>query len=151
MNQNTITILGEEMPQDMFLDFVQMISPTLKGYKFGCAPADFVCPICYSSNGGAIITTECNHMYHLDCLDQWMEIRNDCPTCRNVMPGCNRRMVEELLFKLQTRIKTNILHDWWNKIQHLTPEQLETVKNQMNDFVSNNGWNNVDFTATIRK
>ena len=30
--------------------------------------------------------TPCNHSYHIVCLKKWMEIRLECPTCRQVIP-----------------------------------------------------------------
>lgn len=30
--------------------------------------------------------TPCNHSYHIVCLKKWMEIRMECPTCRQAMP-----------------------------------------------------------------
>lgn len=30
--------------------------------------------------------TPCNHSYHIVCLKKWMDIRLECPTCRQVIP-----------------------------------------------------------------
>ena len=30
--------------------------------------------------------TPCNHSYHAMCLKKWMEIREECPTCRQAIP-----------------------------------------------------------------
>ncbi|CDW79697.1 ring-finger-containing ubiquitin ligase [Stylonychia lemnae] len=30
--------------------------------------------------------TPCNHKYHVQCLKKWMEIRLECPSCRQVIP-----------------------------------------------------------------
>lgn len=30
--------------------------------------------------------TPCNHCYHTVCLQKWMEIRLECPTCRQQIP-----------------------------------------------------------------
>ena len=31
--------------------------------------------------------TPCNHKYHVPCLKKWMEIRLECPSCRQVIPA----------------------------------------------------------------
>jgi hypothetical protein len=148
-----VEILGELMPRDMFQDLADMLSPTLRGYKYGCAPADFVCPICYESSTAteslAVVITECDHMYHLDCLELWTELRNTCPQCRNIMPGCTKVLVEELLLRLKEEIKMRILQGWWHKLDGLTPEQIGVVKEQMQAFVDSHGWNTSSFTMTL--
>ncbi|WP_252177434.1 RING finger domain-containing protein [Endozoicomonas sp. 4G] len=56
---------------------------------------DTECAICkeqfeHSSN---IVKTPCNHLYHVDCLSQWLKKRRqgrlieDCPTCRTQLNG----------------------------------------------------------------
>ena len=30
--------------------------------------------------------TPCNHKYHIQCLKKWMDIRMDCPSCRQPIP-----------------------------------------------------------------
>lgn len=30
--------------------------------------------------------TPCNHNYHSVCLGKWLEIRLECPTCRQAIP-----------------------------------------------------------------
>lgn len=31
--------------------------------------------------------TPCNHKYHVPCLKKWMEIRLECPSCRQIIPA----------------------------------------------------------------
>lgn len=42
------------------------------------------CSICYKnySIGESISITKCNHVYHEKCLNQWFEIKSECPLCR---------------------------------------------------------------------
>lgn len=46
------------------------------------------CPICQSDIG---INTEiirelnCCHIYHIDCIDKWLLIKNECPLCKNII------------------------------------------------------------------
>jgi len=32
------------------------------------------------------MVTPCNHSYHIVCLKKWMDIRLECPTCRQAIP-----------------------------------------------------------------
>jgi hypothetical protein len=42
------------------------------------------CSICQSDiiTNSMIYKTNCNHVYHKDCLDQWVKYKNTCPYCR---------------------------------------------------------------------
>ena len=136
-----VTILGDDMPRDMYNYLADMISPTLRGYKYTCAPEDFECPICHEKNELPIVQTECDHMYHLDCLENWETIRNDCPVCRNVLPGCEKTLVEELLLRTKEYMKMCILKGWWDKLEGLSQEEIGVVKEQMQAFVDRDGGN----------
>lgn len=144
-----VMILGEEMPKDMFEDLAKMISPTLKGFKFGCAPQDFQCPVCFQGNNSPVVITECDHIYHLDCIENWLKIRTDCPICRTVLPGCDRKMVEDLLIRLKEQIKLSILRGWCDKLNGLSREEIGIVRQQMQSFVDAEGWNTASFTASF--
>jgi len=132
-----IKILGEFMPRDMFQDFADMISPTLRGFKYGCSPDNFTCPVCLDNSDTAVVITECDHMYHLDCLEKWMEMNNTCPSCRNIMPGYSKTMVEEMLERLKDEIKEQILRNWYLKLENVSKEELIEIKLEMNDLIRN--------------
>lgn len=40
------------------------------------------CPICYDDLKDNVITTPCNHKYHLDCVYNWIKDNPSCPYCR---------------------------------------------------------------------
>jgi len=47
------------------------------------------CVICMTEvdpEDGRRVTTPCNHSFHRLCLEQWMDIKMECPTCRTVLP-----------------------------------------------------------------
>lgn len=48
------------------------------------------CVICYNSidvqNRRAYMLAPCDHIFHKDCLVQWMDIKMECPVCRTELP-----------------------------------------------------------------
>ena len=43
------------------------------------------CSICLNKLCGKICITKCNHEYHFDSIDQWMNNADTCPNCRAIM------------------------------------------------------------------
>ena len=36
---------------------------------------------------GERMLTPCNHFFHVECLERWMEVKMECPTCRGGLPA----------------------------------------------------------------
>ncbi|XP_073127464.1 RING-H2 finger protein ATL22-like [Henckelia pumila] len=52
-------------------------------------PANRVCPIClcdYQPKEGLRSIPECNHYFHVGCIDEWLKLNGTCPLCRNSPP-----------------------------------------------------------------
>nr|GMD56954.1 E3 ubiquitin-protein ligase MPSR1-like [Ipomoea batatas] len=47
------------------------------------------CAICLAEFelGGEAKAMPCNHRYHPDCIDKWLQIHGSCPLCRYKMPA----------------------------------------------------------------
>jgi hypothetical protein len=49
------------------------------------------CSICYelidARNPRAYMLAPCNHLFHRDCLIQWMDVKMECPICRTNLPA----------------------------------------------------------------
>ncbi|KAI4297189.1 hypothetical protein L6164_037088 [Bauhinia variegata] len=53
-------------------------------------PNDNVCSIClseYQPRETLRNIPYCNHYFHLNCLDEWLNVNATCPLCRNLLPG----------------------------------------------------------------
>ncbi|KAG7364250.1 ring finger domain containing protein [Nitzschia inconspicua] len=50
----------------------------------------FDCVICYNeidiTNRTGYMLAPCEHLFHKDCLVQWMEVKMECPICRATLP-----------------------------------------------------------------
>jgi len=44
------------------------------------------CVICMSPIDSGYMVTPCRHAFHSDCLEQWMDVKMECPTCRGHLP-----------------------------------------------------------------
>lgn len=40
------------------------------------------CPVCCSEIQGNFYVTQCNHIFHLECIVPWYTRQNTCPLCR---------------------------------------------------------------------
>jgi len=49
------------------------------------------CVICYNDidtgDRTAYMIAPCNHIFHKDCLVQWMDVKMECPICRHQLPA----------------------------------------------------------------
>jgi hypothetical protein len=54
-------------------------------------PPSFECCICYNEidirNRSGYMLAPCDHLFHRDCLVQWMEVKMECPICRKDLPA----------------------------------------------------------------
>jgi hypothetical protein len=43
------------------------------------------CIICYQEfeEGEIIITLQCDHYYHMNCINKWIQVREVCPQCQS--------------------------------------------------------------------
>lgn len=41
-----------------------------------------ICMVLIEDTHDGCMMTPCDHLFHADCLQQWMEIKMECPSCR---------------------------------------------------------------------
>jgi SUMO ligase MMS21 Smc5/6 complex component len=46
-----------------------------------------VCPICLSNKDKNIIKLDCGHLFHMECIDNWLDVQQTCPICRRQIFG----------------------------------------------------------------
>ncbi|XP_076762254.1 uncharacterized protein LOC143430138 [Xylocopa sonorina] len=52
-----------------------------------------ICAICVDSSISNILSTRCGHVYHSDCLQQWLESSKTCPECRQSVKNNQLRKI----------------------------------------------------------
>ena len=81
---------------DYVMDFIDQIDPNNSQSSQSQSPSYSVilsrepgdshetCSICFEEykNDTPIAITECQHSYHLSCIESWLERKRDCPICR---------------------------------------------------------------------
>jgi hypothetical protein len=65
---------------------------SLQSLNAGAASAPTLeCSICYEPidvrNRLKYMLAPCNHLFHKDCLRQWMDVKMECPVCRHELPS----------------------------------------------------------------
>ena len=68
-------------------DGVSVMSPLFASQASDVLHAPDNCPVCLEPMEPAILTTVCNHSFHMDCLRQWQD--SPCPVCRYDHSGLN--------------------------------------------------------------
>lgn len=41
-----------------------------------------ICQDCIQIDSDIVRELECNHIYHIECVDNWLIIKNECPMCK---------------------------------------------------------------------
>jgi hypothetical protein len=71
------------------------------------------CPICQDEmpNPAAIKTLPCQHQFHTDCIQRWIEMRNLCPLCKRVADVSQPvRELEDDRHDLTRQMFDNLIH-----------------------------------------
>lgn len=45
-------------------------------------PEAVLCPICHETDTVVRQTLQCNHRFHVHCIQRWFRVNNTCPLCR---------------------------------------------------------------------
>lgn len=51
------------------------------------------CSVCLGSLVSGTTVTDCNHIFHQECLVEWIFINPSCPMCRHAFPNCENKLV----------------------------------------------------------
>ncbi|KVH95303.1 RING-H2 finger protein ATL20-like [Cynara cardunculus var. scolymus] len=68
------------------LPTIESYTKTVLGESRRLPKDDDTCPIClsdYEPRDTLRTILECNHYFHVDCIDEWLRLNSTCPICRN--------------------------------------------------------------------
>eukprot|EP00933_Yihiella_yeosuensis_P080273 TRINITY_DN93689_c0_g1_i1.p1 TRINITY_DN93689_c0_g1~~TRINITY_DN93689_c0_g1_i1.p1 ORF type:complete len:268 (+),score=35.58 TRINITY_DN93689_c0_g1_i1:3-806(+) len=86
--QVAVMLLQKQWGPRWFVPWILM--PWAHNYhKFTSVEAGTDCVICMvemDQEDGTRVETPCKHSFHQACLEQWMEVKMECPTCRAALP-----------------------------------------------------------------
>ena len=77
------------------------------------------CPICYCTmREQNIYETCCNHHFHKQCLNKWLQKNENCPICRNQLKEKKERKDIEELTDTLINIRNNRTEQSYNNYLH---------------------------------
>jgi len=84
-----VLLLQRRLGARWFIPWVCM--PWAYNYnRFAAVDPGSECVICMADlnpeGGQHHVVTPCNHTFHRACLEQWMDVKMECPTCRAALP-----------------------------------------------------------------
>lgn len=44
-----------------------------------------ICSICMNNENNKYLKLNCGHIFHSKCIKHWLEQKNSCPLCRNII------------------------------------------------------------------
>ena len=77
------------------------------------------CNICLTSNSKQPYKTYCNndHIFHTNCMKEWLKTSKDCPTCRDTIKNND-------VYNLRERKLTNKM---WDNVSSLKYKHINTI------------------------
>jgi hypothetical protein len=58
--------------------------------------SELQCCICLIEQSSTFVKTKCNHIFHKECIDEWLKTNTTCPMCRRVLNIFPSRYIEVL-------------------------------------------------------
>lgn len=79
---NFHTIVSENIPSQQQADEVQRRLDAVKTRQFDSTKDESTCSICLEIYTTVVAQTNCDHIFHFDCLKSWLRLKNKCPLCQ---------------------------------------------------------------------
>lgn len=114
------------------------------------------CAICLSTEHGADgnqQTLSCGHVFHVHCIEQWMEVNHNCPLCRRMCVFLSKvgSDVETLAKEINTMSGFHIFYESGRpeKCSDEVYRKLQMIKHHLRQYqtIRNNGYS-ADHLAT---
>ncbi len=135
-----LSVIREPNQNSNQINLLNLTSINCKNYLFEIEPEnleirtehEIYCSICMdelNSPDYTLCKLSCNHIYHMNCVKKWLEIKFSCPCCRKIPQKSNLILTSRLFatnqMLEQMNIKKNIGHNRMNCIR----EHIKFVQN----------------------
>ena len=84
------TVPADVLAQCGIVETDEDVEPTERDIEMGDVSSGVDCVICMNTvktrDVNERMVTPCNHFFHTKCLTRWMDIKQECPTCRRALP-----------------------------------------------------------------
>uniref|UniRef100_A0A182KAX0 RING-type domain-containing protein n=1 Tax=Anopheles christyi TaxID=43041 RepID=A0A182KAX0_9DIPT len=87
------------------------------------------CPICHDAFvcSTHAVTTTCGHMFHHNCILQWLERSSTCPQCRN---RCNQSELVKMYFHMSSNYEASNAEDNVGSLEEKLDELTLKIRQQ---------------------
>ncbi|KAH7840651.1 hypothetical protein Vadar_019789 [Vaccinium darrowii] len=75
------------LDEDILLDSTKLLYSEAKLQRNLGSAACSICLADYEETDVLRLLPECNHLFHLKCVDPWLRLKHTCPMCRNSPMG----------------------------------------------------------------
>ena len=104
---------------------------------------ELCCPICLEEyDNESAFALPCGHMYHADCIERWLENKDECPVCRTPArenaDDVVTRPLENQAVRRRTRLETGkqIIRGVSNMLSLLSPTVREWQSSQLEPMLA---------------
>lgn len=97
--------------------------------------AQFSCVICFDDfyENQEILSTDCGHIYHSECLGKWFDKSRSCPECRGVL----RFLSWKRIYPKESEESRNVINSLESALDAKNKE-LEKQKKLIKDLLDRN-------------
>ena len=83
-----LVILKHKLKKKILKFKQQNIKKSIETYKYNLKENEiFTCSICLEdgtqNKNNYTIKLKCGHIYHIECIQNWINVKKECPICRN--------------------------------------------------------------------
>jgi len=72
-----------------------------------------VCSICLCDINLIYTTTGCNHIFHTECINNWIKDNETCPVCRTILKPVDSEEIPENELDYNRHPSNRMFHLWW--------------------------------------
>ena len=81
----------------------------IKGTTVDSEMKDEICTICVSEYevGDQITKTKCNHVFHTNCISEWVKYKTECPVCRKSIQTIDESIKDSKEYNTSSQLPLN--------------------------------------------